>query len=357
MEKRELLELRKRIDEIDASLLALLNQRQSLSIKVGHWKNSEGLKIFDPGRERDLLDSLKKLNAGPLSDQALANIYRQIISASVAAQALIKVGYLGPEATFAHEAALNQFGNSAHLIPQGSHREVFQGVDRDRFNYGVVAVENSSQGGVGETLDLFIEFDLHVCQEVRLRINHHLMSRAQDLNDVKRVYSHPQALQQCSRWLSSNLPDVPLLEAGSTSAAARQASEEKDSAAVASSVAADIYSLDILARAVQNAEQNVTRFLILAKSPGARTGRDKTSIIATTENVPGALFSLMEPFAVNGINMTKIESRPMKDEAWAYVFFIDLEGHLEDEKMERTLDEVRQRSRWMKVLGSYPQVD
>ncbi|MBW2621847.1 MAG: prephenate dehydratase [Deltaproteobacteria bacterium] len=357
MEKKELIGLRKRIDEIDASLLELLNQRQSLSIKVGHYKNSEGLKIFDPGRERDLLDRLKTLNSGPLSDQALANIYRQVISASVAAQASIKVGYLGPEATFAHEAALNQFGNSAHLIPQGSHREVFQGVDRDRFSYGVVAVENSSQGGVGETLDLFLEFDLQVCQEIRLRINHHLMSRAEDLNEVKRVYSHPQALQQCSLWLASNLPDVPLLEAGSTSAAARQAAEEKDSAAVASSVAADIYGLEILGRAIQSAEQNVTRFLILAKSSGARTGRDKTSIIATTKNTPGALFSLMQPFAANGINMTKIESRPMKGEAWAYVFFIDLEGHVKDEVMKRTLDEVQQHSRWLKVLGSYPQVD
>jgi len=357
MEKKELIGLREQIDETDASLLELLNQRQSLSIKVGQYKNSEGLKIFDPGRERDLLDRLKKLNTGPLSDQALANIYRQIISASVAAQASIKVGYLGPEATFAHEASLNQFGNSAHLIPQGSHREVFQGVDRGRFNYGVVAVENSSQGGVGETLDLFIEFDLQVCQEIRLRINHHLMSRAEDLNEVKRVYSHPQALQQCSHWLTSNLPDVPLLEAGSTSAAARQAAEENDSAAVASSVAADIYGLEIIGRAIQNAEQNVTRFLILAKSSGARTGRDKTSIIATTENTPGSLFSLMEPFSVNGINMTKIESRPMKDEAWAYVFFIDVEGHVEDEVMKRTLDEVKQRSRWLKVLGSYPQVD
>ncbi|MBW2084577.1 MAG: prephenate dehydratase [Deltaproteobacteria bacterium] len=357
MGDKDLHELRQRIDKLDENILDLLNQRQSLSKEIGQHKNAEGRSLFDPGRENEVLARLKALNTGTLSPEALEHIYREIISASLADQAPISVGYLGPEATFSHEAALNQFGHSASLYSQDSLGEVFQGVDRGRFTYGVVPVENSSQGGVGETLDLFLEYDLNVCQEIRLRISHNLIGQTKDLKKIKRVYSHPQVLSQCARWLATNLPGVPLLEASSSAAAARQVAGEKDSAAVASAIAADMNHLHIIVRSLEDAEQNVTRFLVLSHYSGSRTGRDKTSIILAVEDKPGALFHLLEPFALSDLNLTKIESRPMKGEAFKYVFFIDVEGHMDDEPIRRTLETARKWCQWLKILGSYPRVD
>ncbi|MBW2053133.1 MAG: prephenate dehydratase [Deltaproteobacteria bacterium] len=357
MGKNDLTELRRKIDKIDEGIVDLLNQRQALAKEIGQYKNSQGLSLFDPGREEELLARLKKINGGVLSPKALEHIYREIISASLAAQAPISAGYLGPEATFSHEAALQQFGRSARLIAQESLREVFQGVDRGRFAYGVVPVENSSQGGVGETLDLFLEYDLKVCQEIQLRISHNLMGQTEDLKEIKKVYSHPQVLSQCARWLAANLPGVPLLESSSSAAAARQAAKEKGTAAVASKIAAEMNDLQIIIRGIEDAEQNVTRFLVLSSVPGPKSGRDKTSIILAIEDKPGALFHLLEPFNLSNINLTKIESRPMKHEAWKYVFFIDVEGHIDDGPVHRTVESARNWCQWLKVLGSYPRVD
>lgn len=357
MGKTDLEELRRQIDETDRKILDLLNQRQTLSHEIGKFKKNNGVDRFDPGREREILDRLNTLNQGPLIPMAVRRIYREIFSASRAAQTPISVGYLGPEATFSHEAALSQFGRSAELLAQPSLKEVFRGVDRERFTYGVVPVENSSQGGVGETLDLFLEYDLKVCLEIRLQISHNLMSKARTLRDVKKIYSHPQVFSQCAQWLAANLPGVPLIESSSTSAAAREAAKDDNSAAIAGSIAADIYDLDMLVRAIEDSEQNVTRFLVLSHSPGPRTGRDKTSLILSVKDEPGALFNLLKPLANGAINMTKIESRPMKDQAWRYVFFIDIEGHLDDAEVQATLEETKNRSQWLKILGSYPRVD
>ncbi|MBW2090524.1 MAG: prephenate dehydratase [Deltaproteobacteria bacterium] len=357
MEKNNLTELRRKIDKIDENIVDLLNQRQALAKDIGQHKTAQGLSPFDPGREEELMARLKTLNGKNLPPKALEHIYREIISASLAAQAPISAGYLGPEATFSHEAALQQFGRSAKLLAQDSLREVFQGVDRGWFTYGVVPVENSSQGGVGETLDLFLEYDLRVCQEIQLRISHNLMGQTESLEGIKKVYSHPQVLSQCSHWLATNLPGVPLLEASSSAAAALLAAKEKESAAVASKIAAEMNDLHIIVRGIEDAEQNVTRFLVLSDAPGPRTGRDKTSIILAVEDKPGALFHLLEPFALSNLNLTKIESRPMKHEAWKYVFFIDVEGHMEDGPVRRTIEAARNWCQWLKVLGSYPRVD
>ena len=357
MKKNDLAELRRQIDKIDENIVDLLNQRQTLAKKIGQYKNEQGLSLFDPGREGELLAKLKKINRGNLPPKALEHIYREIISASLAAQAPISAGYLGPEGTFSHEAALHQFGRSANLLAQESLREVFQGVDRGRFTYGVVPVENSSQGGVRETLDLFLEYDLKVCQEISLRISHNLVGKIEKLNEIKKVYSHPQVLSQCLRWLRTNLPGVPLLEASSSAAAARTAAREKGSAAVTSEVAAEMNDLNIIVRGIEDAEQNITRFLVLSQTQGPRTGRDKTSIMLAVEDKPGALFHLLEPFTLSNLNLSKIESRPMKHEAWKYVFFIDVEGHIEDGPVLRTVEAARNWCQWLKVLGSYPRVD
>ena len=357
MAKDDLTRFRRKFDEIDETLLRLLNERQAISQTVGQYKSANGLALFDPSREIEIMDRLEKLNDGPLSSEALQHIYREIFSASRAVQGVLRVGYLGPEASFSHEAALNQFGRSVNLLAQDTIQEVFRGVDRDRLDYGVVPVENSSQGGVGQTLDLFLEYDLSVCLEIRLRIHHHLLGKAADLAQVKRVYSHPQVFPQCSGWLAKNLPGLPLLEASSTSAAARLAAQEDGTAAIASVLAAEIYGLEFLARAIEDAEENVTRFLVLSRKPGRRTGRDRTSLILTVSDTPGALFSLLKPFAERGINLTKIESRPEKTEAWKYVFFVDIEGHVDDEPIRQTLEEARRYTQRLKVLGSYPRVD
>ena len=357
MAKKTLNELREEIDRIDEALVKLLNDRQAVARQVGQFKHSNGLNALDPGREQEVLARLESLSTGALSSEALAHIYREIFSASKALQAPITVGYLGPEATFSHEAALNQFGRSAELQAQETIREVFRGVDRGRLTYGVVPVENSSQGGVGETLDLFLEYRLHVSLEIRLRITHNLLGKNMGLADIKRVYSHPQVLSQCAGWLSKNLPGIPQIEASSSSAAAGLAAREKHSAAIASLIAAEIHDLDFLAKAIEDAEQNVTRFLVLSQKPGVKTGRDRTSLIITVDDKPGALFRVLEPFSAHGINLTKIESRPMKTEAWKYVFFVDIDGHTSDEHVAGTLEQVRRNSQMLKVLGSYPRVD
>jgi len=357
MSKDDLTQYRRKLDEIDESLLRLFNERQTISQLVGQYKSANGVSSFDPVREKEIVDRLAALSDGPLPAEALGNIYREIFSASRAAQAPLRVGYLGPEASFSHEASLNQFGRSADLLAQDTIQEVFRGVDRDRLDYGVVPVENSSQGGVGQTLDLFLEYDLSVCLEIRLRIHHHLLGKMADLAEIQRVHSHPQVLSQCAGWLAKNLPGVPLVETSSSSAAARRATEEQGTAAIASVIAADIYGLDFLTRAIEDAEVNVTRFLVLSRTPGRRTGRDRTSLIFTVSDTPGALFRFLQPFADRGINLTKIESRPMKTEAWKYVFFVDIEGHADDEPVRQTLEEAKAYTQRLKVLGSYPRVD
>jgi chorismate mutase/prephenate dehydratase len=357
MAKLDLEKYRLEIDRIDRELLDLLNQRFVVARNIGEVKTQAGLNLFDPGREMALLTKLKKLNPGEVSDDALEFIYREIMSASLASQAPISVGYLGPESSFSHEAALSEFGRSANLMAMDDFAEVFRGVDRGRTDYGVVPVENSNQGGVSQTLDLFLDYELFICQEFRIRINHNLMAQNDSLDEIKKVYSHPQVLSQCSRWLEKNLPDVPQFELSSSSAAAKKASKEDGTAAIAGKVAANLFELNVLAKAIEDAEQNVTRFLVLSRKPARRTGMDKTSLVILINDRPGALLGCLQPFADRGINMTKIESRPKKGEAWRYIFFIDIEGHMDDEVVKETIEEAGQFSQWIKILGSYPRAD
>ncbi len=346
-------ELRARIDELDGEILERLNARARCAQQIGEHKKNSKAPYYVPEREKAVFQRLTEANGGPLSERAIQAIYREVISAIRALEKPTSVAFLGPKDTFSHMAALEVFGASAEYHPLASFADIFEEVERARIDYGVVPVESSMGGSVSDTLDHFITSGLKVVNEVLLHIKQNLLANCA-LEDVKRVYSKDNALIQCRNWLRANLPHAELIEIASTAEAARLASEMPHTAAIASGLAAATYSLNIVGEGIEDSASNYTRFFVLGRQMVKPTGKDKTSVIISARDKPGALHELLVPFGRAGINLTRIESRPSKQQAWEYVFFIDLLGHMDDESVATVLREVREAAKDVKVLGSFP---
>lgn len=351
---KEIERLRKKIDDIDDEILKLLNRRTNIAIEIGKIKREKNSNFHSPERERKIMQRLLSINKGPFPNDALKVIYREILSASLSLEEPLKVACLGPLATFTHLAAIRHFGSSATFVPVESIKDVFDAVESDKTLYGVVPVENSNEGVISSTLDLFMDYDLKISAEILLEISQNLLSKEKDKKKIKRIYSHPPATAQCKRWLESNMPGIPVLETTSTAKAAELASKDKQSAAIASELAAKVYTLSIIEKGIEDSKHNVTRFLVISKSYPGRTGNDKTSIMFSIKDKPGALYDTLYPFKKSNINLTKIESRPSKRKAWEYIFFVDMEGHIEDKKLKNAIDAVKENCLYLKFLGSYP---
>lgn len=346
-------ELRHKIDELDQKIIALLNERATLAQQIGKIKQSTQSPFYVPEREKAVLDKLVQINTGPLNERAIRSIYREIMSAIRSLEKPTSVAFLGPKDTFSHMAALRVFGASAEYHPLPSFADVFTEVERKRIDYGVVPIESSTGGSVSDTLDLFINSNLKIINEVLLHITQNLLANC-PLDQIRRVYSKDNALLQCRNWLRANLPGVELIEVSSTAEAARRASQEPQTAAIASKLAAQTYNLDIVAERIEDTPHNYTRFVVLGHQIVQPTGDDKTSLLVAIKDKPGALYNFLMPFAQAGVNLTRIESRPSREKPWEYVFFIDFLGHIQDEKIQKVLDEVSDRARNLKILGSFP---
>lgn len=346
--------LRRKIDDIDDHILDLLNRRAAVVIEVGKAKAGQSRDFYVPSRERAIYERLTAANPGPFPSEAIRKVFREIISASLSLEQPMKVAFLGPQGTFTHAAAMQQFGFSAQLVPQKSIPAVFDEVARGRAPYGVVPVENSTEGVVSHTLDMFMESELKINAEIMLGISHFLMSRSGRMTDIKKIVSHPQPLAQCRKWLEENLPDVPLVDVGSTALAAQMALEDESFGAIASEMAATLYGLQVVKERIEDNPNNFTRFLVIGQNTPERSGRDKTSLMFNIKDQPGILYRMLEPFSKREINLSKIESRPMKKKAWEYIFFLDIEGHIDDAPIAAAVTELKDYCQFLKVLGSYP---
>ena len=346
--------LRKDIDKIDNEILNLLNKRSHIVLDIAHIKRNEKAKFYSPERERQIFERLTALNQGPFPNETLKVIYREILSASLSLEEPLRVSCLGPLATFTHLAALRHFGSSALFMPVESIKDVFDAVEKGKAEFGVVPIENSNEGVISYTLDLFIDSELKVSAEVMLEITHNLLSLSGDRASIRKVYSFSPATAQCRRWMQTNLSGVPIIEATSTAKAAELASADEEAAAIASDLAAKIYNLKFVEKNIEDSRQNFTRFLVISKEFPQQSGRDKTSIMFTLKNKPGSLYNSLEPFKKAKVNLTKIESRPSKRKAWEYIFFADMEGHIENKKLRKAIDAVMENCLFLKILGSYP---
>ncbi len=353
-ERERLKELRTAIDGVDGRILELLNERAGLALEVGEVKKEQGAEFYAPGREEDLVRRLQELNAGPFPSTAIRSVWKEIISASLSLEHPLSVAYLGPPATFTHQACLKQFGLSAQYRPVRTIAEVFDVVEKGKAPYGVIPIENTTEGVVSYTLDMFMNSELKIVAEVMLRVTHNLLNRSGRREDIARIYSHPQALAQCRRWLEEHFPDVPVFDASSPAQAAKIAAEDPQAAAVAGELAGTLYGLQAVEARVEDNPNNYTRFLVIGRAIPDRSGGDKTSVLFAVRDEPGALYRMLQVFHDSGVNLTKIESRPMKQKAWEYVFFVDCDGHVGDESVGAALDALRARCLFVKVLGSYP---
>jgi chorismate mutase / prephenate dehydratase len=348
--------LRARIDSVDEEIVRLLDRRARLARRVGEIKQRNGLEAYAPAREREVLNRVTALSAGDFPKSGLEAVFREIISSSISLEARLKVAYLGPEATFTHEAALRSFGTSVELAPQATVAEVFTRVERGEAEHGVVPVENSMEGAVTHTLDELMNSPLKICGEVYLPVSQNLISKENSLERVGVVCSHPMALSQAAIWLRHELPGARLEEVGSTGEAARRAAQEPGVAAVGSVLAAAANDLNVLARNIQDARTNATRFIVLGRTWAGRTGRDKTSVVFSVKDRPGVLKDALSAFADEGINLTRIESRPSRKRAWTYVFFADLQGHPEEERVKRALAALEEHCPYVALIGACPEV-
>lgn len=354
-DEQQLKEIRARIDDLDEKIQGLLSQRAAAAKEVARIKSSENnqVQFYRPEREAEILRAVKKRNQGPLSDEEITRLFREIMSACLALEQSLRIAFLGPAGTFTQAAVLKHFGHSFRTDPMSTIPDVFREVESGSAHFGVVPVENSTEGVVSHTLDMFIKSPLRICGEVALRINHHLLSRC-SLKEVKTVYSHQQSFAQCRGWLDLHLPGVERITLGSNAEAARRATTEPHSAAIAGEAAAEIYGLRSLEKNIEDESGNTTRFLVIGKQHVPPSGNDKTSFLLATRNVAGGLHRLLTPLAEYGISMTRIESRPSKQGMWDYVFFIDIEGHADEKPMEKVLAELQAEAKFYKVLGSYP---
>jgi chorismate mutase/prephenate dehydratase len=350
--------IRDSIDAIDARIHSLLNERARFAQLVGISKTSSGKAVdfYRPEREAEVLRLALKRNQGPLRDDEIVRLFREIMSACLAQQDPLKVAFLGPEGTFTQAAVLKHFGSSVRALPLPAIDEVFHEVEGGVADFGVVPIENSSEGTVNHTLDMFLTSGLKICGEVELRINHYLMGKMSALEAVKRVCAHPQALAQCRGWLDDQLPEADRVGVTSNAEGARRARDERGTAAIAGRAAAEIYGLTLLANEIEDRQDNTTRFLVVGRKLFSASGADRTTLLVSTSDTDdsGALFRLLEPFAQHRVNMTRIESRPSRKRKWDYVFFIDVEGHVSDAPVAQALAAMEMRASLFKVLGSYP---
>ena len=347
-------EIRARIDAIDEQVLTLLNDRARCAMEIGDIKRSTQAVFYVPEREKAIMDRLREKNDGPLPEEAIRAVYREIMSSIRALEKQISVSFLGPRDTFSHMAAMRVFGVTAEYHPLPTVADVFDEVERKRIDYGVVPVESSMGGGVHDTLDRFVTSEVKIVNEILLRVTQNLLAKC-PMDQIKRVYSKDNAFLQCRNWLRANLPNAEQIDVSSTSEAARRAAEEEGTAAIASSLAAQTYGLDILVPRLEDSQNNYTRFFVIGHQTAKSTGKDKTSLLISIKDRPGALYSLLLPFYTHGVNLTRIESRPSRKKAWEYVFFVDLIGHTDDPLVKEVLDQVGEHCSELKVLGAYPQ--
>jgi len=351
--KDKLQAYRRKIDGIDARLVRLLNDRTRLALVIGRIKHAAGGEIYAPEREESVLSRVGAANRGPLPNESLRAIYREIMSGSLALEKALVIAYLGPEATYSHMAAVKKFGASLRYAPRPSIPDVFAEVTKGGADYGVVPIENSTEGAVTHTYDMFVDSDLKICAQILLPIRHNLMARCRR-SEIRKLYSIAQVLAQCRQWLQLNLPRVELIEVSSSTRAAEIARRERRAGALASALAAAKYGLRILEADIQDSSANVTRFLVIGRRSPPRTGGDKTSLMFAVQDRVGALHDCIAAFKKHRINMTKIESRPSRKKAWEYYFFVDLLGHAEDRAVQRALAALARHTMFVKVLGSYP---
>ena len=347
----ELLKLRDRIDAIDAELLRLLNDRAKIAQAVGHIKNGQ---IYRAEREAQVLRRLCAENPGPLKPENIEHLFREIMSACRDLEQHLRVAFLGPEGTFSQAAAYKHFGHAVGSVPCATIDEAFRAVETGKADYAVVPVENSTEGAVSRTLDLIVGSNLKICGEVLLPVHQNLLRQQAELQGITQVYSHAQSLAQCQHWLNKHLPSAERIPVSSNAEAARLAAKDHSAAAIAGDLAAETYALHVVAPRIEDDPNNTTRFLVLADHDTASSGKDKTSIVMSAPNQPGAVVKLLQPLADAGVSMTKLESRPVKGTNWEYLFFVDIQGHRDDPVVSAALKEVTARAAMVKVLGSYP---
>ncbi len=351
--------LRKKIDRLDEGLLRLLNERGQLVKSIGNLKKKSGQPIFMPGREHELMQHLKRRNRGPLSNDAVSQVFHEVVHACRSLQKDFQIAYFGPEGTFTHQAALKCFGKGVKLIPCRIIPDVFSEVERTRADYGVVPIENSTEGVVNHTLDMFVESDLSICAEIQLPIHHYLLGRLSEYRSGKitTLFTHYQAIAQCAKWVEEHCPGLHIIECSSTSEAAKRAHKTPKSVAIASKLAAELYGLDVLESQIEDMTYNFTRFYVIGKTEPSPTGHDKTSIMFSIKDRVGALSDMLAPFKRYKLNMTKIESRPTRQKAWEYVFFVDFLGHHSEKRVQNALRQLEKSCAFLKILGSYPRTE
>jgi chorismate mutase/prephenate dehydratase len=352
-------EIRQKIDEIDERIQQLISQRAEFAQKVGQskGKRSAAVHYYCPEREADVLRRVRSRNQGPLRDEEMLRLFREIMSACLAQQEPLKIGFLGPEGTFTQTAVFKHFGHSVRALPYHTIDEIFQEVECGAADFGVVPIENSTEGSVNNTLDMFLTSPLKIGGEIELRIEQHLLGNEKGLDKIVRICAHEQSLAQCRSWLRENLPHVELIGVSSNAAGARRARDEQGTAAIGPDVAANVYDLEILVNNIEDRPDNATRFLVVGRELLAPSGNDKTTVLVSTSDTAagsGVLFNLLQPLAEHGVSMTRIESRPSRRKNWDYVFFIDLDGHAAEEPLATALAELEARSSLFKVLGAYP---
>lgn len=347
-------DLRSNIDKIDSKILNLINQRLQLGKEIGQIKKKKKTDVLDSSREKQVIEKILKNNKGPAEEQLLKYIFNVIMTATKDIQKKQIVSYLGPEAGYPHIASLNFFKHSGRFIERSNIYEVFRSTNRNESRFGVVPIENSIQGTVNNTLDLLTEFELIICGEQYLPVSYDLISISGEITDIETIYCTPQSLSQCKTWKNNNFPDVDIIETASSAQASEIVLTKKNSAMIANSQAAHIYSLQLVESAIEDYPGNINRFLIIGKDAQPKTGNDKTSIMFSTSHIPGALFNALEPINKAGLNMLKLESRPTKNENWSYYFFMDIHGHINDKLVDQTIESMRKATLSLKILGSYP---
>lgn len=346
--------LREKIDLIDEKIVKLLNDRAALAQRIGRTKSLSNQEVYVPHREKEVLQRISGLNRGPLTLQTIRAVFREIISGCRSLEAPLRVAFFGAEATYTHLAAREQFGSSARLQSTQSVGEVFHEVAQGRASFGVVPIENSTEGVVAHTLDSLVESDLRICAEIFLDIHHNLLSRSGREADVQKILSHPQALAQCRGWLAGHFPAMPVEEVASTAHAAMKAAADGSLAAISSALAKEVYDLRLIAANIEDQGNNITRFLVIGKTDARPSGDDKTSLVFSVQDKPGVLYRMLQPFARRRINLSKIESRPLKNKPWEYLFFLDLRGHREQPAVKKAIASLEKHCVFLKILGSYP---
>ena len=349
-------EHRKAIDKLDMQIVRLLNERTRHVLSIGEIKLKAGEEIYVPARERSVLNRIARLNHGPMTNDQLRAIYREIMSSALALEKTLTIAYFGPEATFTHQAAIRRFGSSLCYAAQKTIGDVFTEVSKNRADYGVVPVENSTEGVVTHTLDMFVDSDLKIVSQIILKVQQCLMSNS-PRGKIKKLFVHPQSLAQCRGWIQNNLPRVEIIETSSNARSAELAAQEKNTAAIAGILAAEKYQLRVLEQDIQDNAANATRFLVLGRQCSPPTGQDRTSLMISITDKVGALHHALAAFRRFRINLTKIESRPSKRKAWEYYFFIDCDGHVLDRKVAKAIAHLEQECSYVKVLGSYPNAE